>query len=172
MEGLHILTLTLLDEDGNIVATTNVLALTIGDPASVAEIPAPVQPQVQLQETSQLRFTIGSPQYTANGIPSSIVDNQAPFIDPVYERTMMPLRAVAEALGADVIWNEETRTVILVRNGVTLTVPIDAALPDGMGMPAIVDGRTFVPLRYVAEMLGANVRWDAVEGLFMLNCNR
>jgi len=33
-------------------------------------------------------------------------------------------------------------------------------LPGGLGAPMIVDERTFVPLRYVAENLGASVRWD------------
>jgi hypothetical protein len=159
MEGTHILTLTLLDEDGNVVATAGMFALTIGDPAPVPPVPEQPVP-LPVQETNLLRFVIGSPQYAANGMPRSIIDNVAPFIDPVYDRTMMPLRAVAESLGATVTWVEETRTVIIVRAGVTITLPVDAPLPGGMGMPAIVDGRTFVPLAYVAEQLGANVRWD------------
>ncbi|MCL1863583.1 MAG: copper amine oxidase N-terminal domain-containing protein [Defluviitaleaceae bacterium] len=73
---------------------------------------------------------------------------------------MIPLRAIAEGLGADVDWNEATRTVSITRNGQTAFVTIDMPLPDGMGVAVIEGGRTFVPARYVSEILGAQVRWD------------
>ncbi len=37
---------------------------------------------------------------------------------------------------------------------------IGEQLPDGMGTAAIIDNRTFVPVRYIAEQLAANVVWD------------
>jgi len=110
---------------------------------------------------TEIRFVINSPLYTHNGVVRESVDRVAPFIDPAFNRTMMPLRTVAEALGAQVNWVEATRTAIIFRDGIMLYLPVDAALPGGMGRPAIVQGRTFVPLAYVTEMLGATIRWDA-----------
>ena len=54
------------------------------------------------EQTTQLRLAIGDPTYMRNGIVIS--GESAPFIDPTYNRTMVPLRIVAEALGADVGW--------------------------------------------------------------------
>jgi len=66
-------------------------------------------------------------------------------------------------LGADVDWVAATRTVTVDKGDISLTLSVDAPLPDGMGQAAIIDGRTFVPVRYVAEMLGVDVRWDGVS---------
>jgi uncharacterized repeat protein (TIGR02543 family) len=165
MVGLHNIVINLYDSDGNVLATNVQLVLTIGDPVieqvEQPPVPLPEQPAVAVTvEATVVRFAIGSAQYTSNGMQRTIVDQVAPFIDPVYERTMLPIRAVAESLGAVVTWDDATRTVIIVGNGVTLTIPVDSPLPGGMGMPVMLDGRTFVPLRYVSEMLGADVRWD------------
>ena len=85
----------------------------------------------------------------------------APFIDPGYNRAMVPLRLVAEALGAHVGWEAATRTVTVATAGQVISLILDEPLPGGMGMPMIVNGRTFVPITYIAQHLGADVRWDA-----------
>ncbi|MCL2566069.1 MAG: stalk domain-containing protein, partial [Defluviitaleaceae bacterium] len=105
-----------------------------------------------------LRFDVGSNIFIHNGI--TLQSDAAPFIDPAYNRVMVPLRLIAEALGAEVEWDEEARRVDIWRIAfVSLT--IGEPLPGGMGVPAIVNDRTFVPLRYVAEILGADVYWDS-----------
>jgi len=48
--------------------------------------------------TRVVRFTIGDTAYTINGRPRT--SDVAPFIDPVYDRAMIPLRSISEALGA------------------------------------------------------------------------
>jgi len=70
---------------------------------------------------------------------------------------------VATALGAEVEWDGATRTVTITQGETVLTLTVDVALPDGMGAPLIVSDRVFVPARYVAEMLGANVLWDGMN---------
>ena len=153
--GIFNLSLTVYDEEGNAIATSNIFTLTIYTPFQ--EMPQEPLPQPTIQQ-SILRFAIGSLVYTANDIPHT--SDVAPFIDPAYDRTMLPLRVVAEALGVQVEWLEETRTVLIISDGGEFALAVDAPLPGGMGMPMLRDGRTFVPLRYVAEMLGATVRWD------------
>jgi len=110
---------------------------------------------------NEVRFEVDSATFTVDGVAQQIVDGVSPFIDAEYSRTMLPLTAVAEALGATVGWNAETRTASITRGNIALSVPVDEPLPGGMGNPVIVDGRVFVPLAYVADELGATTRWDA-----------
>lgn len=88
-------------------------------------------------------------------------------------RTMVPIRTVAEALGATVLWPQGSNQVILRKGADTIVLTLGSAdavvngqavpLPDGV--PACVvkhQGveRTMVPLRFVSEQLGAQVGWD------------
>jgi len=103
-----------------------------------------------------LRFTIGSNSFLHNGTVKQ--SEVAPFISQ--ERTMVPLRIIAEALNAEVDWDSTTRTIIITGRGETINLIVDVPLPGDMGTPVIVNGSTFVPVRYVSETLGATVRWD------------
>ncbi|MCL2400137.1 MAG: copper amine oxidase N-terminal domain-containing protein [Defluviitaleaceae bacterium] len=125
--------------------------------------PYPAPPSIPLptQTPVTLRLSVGNTTYTINGIPAQ--SDVAPFIDPVHSRTMVPLVIIAEGLGSQVSWVEATRTVVIVHGSQTLSIQVDAPLPEGMGQPAIVDGRTFVPIAYVSQMLGAQVTWDEVN---------
>lgn len=94
----------------------------------------------------------------------------APII--VNDRTMVPFRAVLEALGAEVSWNEAvkkvfatlgTKNIILTidsekmhttENGEVVIITLDAK-------PFIQDGRTMIPIRAVCEIFGCEVGWDA-----------
>lgn len=88
-------------------------------------------------------------------------------------RTLVPVRLVSEALGAQVIWVPDTRQVLLLRgeDKIVLTLGSDQALVNGQtqalpdGVPAGVvrwqgAESTMVPLRFVSEQLGAEVDWD------------
>jgi len=164
-EGVLIRLESAFDEDAKIITfvTTQLGVFVVGYDEGDDEPPSdevietePELPQIESPRT--IRFTIGNTLYTIDNIVR--MNDVAPFIDPAYDRTMIPLRAVAEALNAEVDWLEETRTVVIFTATGTLTLVIDAPLPYNMGVPVIRDGRTFVPLRYVAEMLDATVRWD------------
>ncbi|MCL1862748.1 MAG: copper amine oxidase N-terminal domain-containing protein [Defluviitaleaceae bacterium] len=88
----------------------------------------------------------------------------------VNNRTLIPIRFVAYALGADVDWirpTEDTSSLAqIVLNGRELLIPLDGTItPElanlGMDVPAqIIDDRTMVPLRFVSEFFGALVNWD------------
>ncbi len=81
-------------------------------------------------------------------------------------RTLVPVRVVAEALGAQVTWNESARLVeIRGSKSISLQVGSAQALVDGesVGLDApalILGGRTLVPIRFVAEALDFAVVWD------------
>lgn len=83
-------------------------------------------------------------------------------------RTMLPIRAIAEALGAQVQWDEATQTATLTLGTkiVKVTIGQNNILVDGKPVPmdtaaAVKDGRTLLPVRAVGEAMGANVGWDA-----------
>jgi len=114
-------------------------------------------------------LTIGSYEFTVRDAyvvgdgfdvtySSVLLSDAAPFVED--ERTMVPLRVIAEALGAEVDWEEETGTVILTLGDVVVYLVVGAPLEGDMGTPVIVGERTFVPVRYVSEAFGATVRWD------------
>lgn len=81
--------------------------------------------------------------------------------------TLVPLRGIFEALGANVSWKEATKTVVATKSGVTITLQVGNknALKNTDKLvisvpPQIIEGRVFVPLRFVSESLGAFVVWD------------
>jgi|GEM_PF-3910072 len=100
-------------------------------------------------------LTIGSTVYTLNGAEHQ--SDAAPFI--ANGRTMVPLRLISEALGAEVGWDAATQTATIT-NSPTVVLTIGRPLPNDMGTPVIQGGRTFVPIRYVADTLGAGVDWN------------
>src|SRR5688500_11409915 len=84
-------------------------------------------------------------------------------------RVFIPLRAVAENLGAQVSWDAASRTVHGSRDGRSFTLPLNKATAFVNGRAVRLDaparslaGRTVVPLRFVAEALGAEVAWNPV----------
>lgn len=90
----------------------------------------------------------------------------APFIRS--GKTLVPFRAISEALNAEVSWNKEERSVTVTRDGITVKLFIDnkTAYIDGkpltLDVPAgIVKGNTVVPVRFVSEALKAAVKWES-----------
>lgn len=99
------------------------------------------------------------------------VDGQRLLLDtpPLVEqgRTLLPLRAVFESLGADVGWDTMQQKITAVKGDTTLILYIGNrnVLRNGETVildvpPKIINNRTLVPLRFVGESLGANVNWD------------
>ncbi|MFZ5827942.1 MAG: copper amine oxidase N-terminal domain-containing protein [Bacillota bacterium] len=91
-------------------------------------------------------------------------------------RTVVPLRAIFEALGSEIKWNPDTYTVTATKGAkiVILTVGKVGAYVDGKPVslavpPVLIDSRTFVPLRFIAEALGAEVKWDGNTYTAMIN---
>lgn len=92
------------------------------------------------------------------------VDNEAVIYDaaPVIrnDRTLVPIRIITEALGGKVDWNGATKEVTLSINDKKIKMTIGKTLEKYGVAPVIIDGRTFVPVRFVADELGAEVAWD------------
>lgn len=114
---------------------------------------------------------------TVNGekVESDVPAKTLPVYDDdgnyVGDRVMLPLRAIAEKLNADVYWDGDTSGIVLYRknnlcilwlntdtafclNGFSLEKAYEMDVP-----PTVVESRTLVPVRAVGEILGANVEW-------------
>ncbi|MDO5397251.1 MAG: stalk domain-containing protein [bacterium] len=91
-------------------------------------------------------------------------DGVTPYIEN--STTLIPVRAIAEGLNCEVSWDAEAQTVSIKGiKEITLTINSAAAIVDNesiqLDMPAqIVSDRTFVPLRFISENLGAKVDWN------------
>jgi len=90
-------------------------------------------------------------------------------VDPVIEngQSLVPMRTLFEAEGADVAWDGATRTVTAAKDGMRLTYRIGSGVAYRNGSPVtlpapgkVVNGTTMVPLRFVSETLGNVVEWE------------
>jgi hypothetical protein len=130
----------------------------------------PMPPVTVLQ--TELRYYIGSSEY--------YVDNQVQSMDTVPiirdSRTLLPIRYVAEPLGALVGWNplEQRVTISLDGKNVDLWINNSMAGVNGIGTPIdpqnpkvtpiiVPPGRTMLPLRFIAEKLGCQVDWNQAQ---------
>jgi Copper amine oxidase N-terminal domain len=85
-------------------------------------------------------------------------------------RVLVPLRGVFEQLGATVVWNDQTQTVLAQRGATSMQLVIGNTQAMVNGQPVIMDvpamvvgGRTMVPLRFVSQALGSMVDWNAAS---------
>ena len=111
---------------------------------------------------------IGDTNFTVNGETRSL--DSPPVIKN--SRTLLPIRAVVEALGGTVGWDANDKKVTVSLGSTTLELwigksiakvngidtPIDSA--NSKVVPEIINSRTMLPLRFVTENLGCDVNWD------------
>ena len=113
-------------------------------------------------EKKQIILSIG--QKDAKIWGETVNNDVAPVIRN--DRTMLPIRLIAESLGATVAWDGENRVVTITRNKTVIKITIDSstAIVNGveaeLDSPAFIENdRTFIPIRFVSENLGAKVEW-------------
>ena len=105
---------------------------------------------------------------------NTIKFDQPPII--IDGRTLVPVRAVFEALGVNVEWIADTQTVLAQKDGRTVTLKIDSNfMKIGneeilLDVPAqIINNRTLVPARAVAEAFECKVDWDGSTSTVIIN---
>lgn len=131
----------------NRILISLIVCLTIGIPAAASAFEMP------------LRVVV-------NGERIYFPDAQ-PFVDDK-DRTQVPIRFVSEALGAEVLWNNEDKIATIELDEKKIVLPVGKTTYELNGVQKSMDTsaliqeeRTFVPLRFVSEGLGATVTWDA-----------
>ena len=110
------------------------------------------------------------PNRPATDVAVKLNDEWMTFdVDPVIlnGRTLVPMRAIFEALGCTVTWYGEEQTAIGSRNGMSVMVTIgsnDAFIAGNSTTidqpPVLMNGRTLVPLRFISEAFGCKVIWE------------
>lgn len=162
--------------------TAKIAELTVQKDTYKAEIKQRI---VQMQEIMKEKYTqeeldqleqISQELGTVSGIKvlpvtNIFVKNKDVKFDtpPVIKegRTLIPLRAISEATGAEVAWNSETKTITITKEDKEIIVQIDENIITVNGtelaldVPAqLMNSRTVVPLRFIVENLDLQVNWD------------
>jgi len=115
-----------------------------------------------------IALNIGSSEASLNGL--NVALDAPAFINTQSNRTLVPLRFIGEALGAKVEWLPVARQVSVTDGEQEILLTIDSQLVLKNGQSTRIDcaplivppGRTFLPLRFVSEALGAEVVYDEV----------
>jgi len=122
----------------------------------------PVETEPVAEEKTMV-LTIGQQIVQVDG--AYVMNDVAPIIRG--ERTVLPIRIIAESIGATVTWNEADQSVTIVKGDTTIVIYIGQTFALVNGDPVQLDisafienSRTYLPLRFVSENLGADVNWD------------
>jgi titin len=134
-------------------------ATTLAEEATPPDIP---------EDTVTIRFYIDSQAYYVNDV-EDYMDTSPVILDG---RTLLPIRYVAQPLGADTLWNGSEQKVTITMGSTVIemwignneakvngaTTQIDPGNPSVT--PIILDGRTMLPIRFVSENLNCDVNWN------------
>jgi hypothetical protein len=120
--------------------------------------------EILVYKRTIIQLTLDNVVPVVNGEPQSPLE-APPFISG--GRTMVPLRFIAEAFGAEVKYDAVTKGITITMGEMVIAMQIGSqtVLVNGKthtidAPPVIVNTRTFVPVRFVAEILGAKVDYD------------
>jgi len=90
-----------------------------------------------------------------------------PYLDPNANITLVPLRVISEALGANVSWEQSSQTATIQKQDTTMLLTVGQRQARVNGSSVALDapvvnrqGRVMVPLRFVGEQLGLTVHWE------------
>lgn len=122
---------------------------------------------VFVKKVMVVTMRVNSTSYTVNGEVKTM--DVAPFIKD--GRTFVPIRAIAEIFGATVSWDNGLITIQRGDNTISFKIgDKEASVGNKIvkfdSAPFIKDGRTFVPVRFIAEAFGFEVKWD--NGLIII----
>ena len=115
-----------------------------------------------------------SVRVTLNGKQLSF--DTAPYIEN--GRVLVPMRGMLESLGYSIHWQEHTKTVLAMKDGVDISLPLNSKTVTVNNQKVTIDvpaklhnSRTFVPLRFLAEYSGADVQWDGASSTVVIHSN-
>jgi branched-chain amino acid transport system substrate-binding protein len=139
-----------------------VVALLLG---TIAGIPQSAKAQKEMF----LTLVVGINQYVLNGVQQTM-DSPAVIVN---SRTFVPVRLIAETFGADVEWDNKTRTVTITLDQNVIKLTVGSLTATVNGKTATLDAapfisktsRTMVPIRFISENLGLYVYYEPQKKL-------
>ncbi|QHI73214.1 stalk domain-containing protein [Aminipila terrae] len=127
------------------------------------DVQQPDRGDVNRNNYGKIIVQINNPVMTANGTYQNI-DSLGTVPVIVNERTLLPVRAIVEAMGGTVGWNNDTRTVSLKYKNTNMEMTIDSTTMKVNGKqvkmdvaPMIINDRTLLPIRYITENMGGRL---------------
>ena len=125
-----------------------------------------------------LSVSLGSVVFSADNITVKLNGQTLSFDVPpqlINGRTMVPMRAIFENLGATVNWEQSTQAVTSVKETTTISLTIGApsivingSIKSLDTAPCVINGRTLVPVRAVSEAFNLNVDWDSATNTVII----
>lgn len=146
-----------------------ILALILGLMLCIMGIPVfadDVVPAAAGEDVTVI-LQIDNPVMTVNGTEYEVDPGRgtAPVI--VGDRTLLPVRTIIESFGGSVAWDDETQTVILGYGSDIITLVIESSTaylnetPVTLDVaPVLLNERTMLPIRFIAESFGFGVEWN------------
>ena len=139
------------------IRTTTPTVLLAATAALAAALPSHAAPPIRVVVNgTPLQFT-GTPPMQVKG------------------STLVPMRAIFEALGATVKFDKATQTVFGQKGATAIILPVGGLTASVNGQPSslpqpaqLVNGTTLVPLRFIAESLGASAAWDPTTSTVLI----
>jgi len=122
---------------------------------------------ISVVPVSLIELSVGNSTFFVNGVPKVL--DSPPIIKN--SRTLVPIRAIVETMGGDIKWYPTDRRVDIQYKdqNISLWIGMNIAKVNGKNtmidpdnpnvVPEIINGRTMLPLRFVAEALGCQVEW-------------
>ncbi|MBE7042268.1 MAG: hypothetical protein E7399_02095 [Ruminococcaceae bacterium] len=122
------------------------------------------------KEKKTVKLQIGIPNMTVDGISQEIDPGRGTVPVTKNDRTLLPIRAVVETFDAYVIWDETENKITITRDEVSIELWVNSTTAKVNGKkvildvaPVIINERTFMPLRFIAESLGLTVGWNGTN---------
>ena len=146
------------------IVLTLILAVTI---LCCLFLSAPVSVAADISTDVVVSLCINDPIMEVNGIETEIDAGRGTMPIVKNDRTLVPIRAIIEAFGGEVDWEEDTQSVLLTLEEDCIKLVIDDTIayynntPKTLDVaPTVINGRTMLPIRFVAEGFHLGVAWD------------
>lgn len=117
-----------------------------------------------------------------NGVPVDFEDQKSAGVFPIIKegRTMIPVRAITQSVGGSVYWDSSAQTVTIIKDARTIILKLgsnevvvkdtlaNTEMTINLDVPAFIhESRTFVPLRFIAEVLKKKVEWNEIRAVII-----
>ncbi len=137
-------------------------------------------PKIDINDPREMILQIGNPIMKINGEDKPIDESGEVFPVIINNRTLLPLRKVSEEFGAEVNWIGGEKGEISIKYGdydLTLWIGEEYIISNGMTVeidsaPIIIDGRTYLPIKFIAYEFGWDVLWNENEKTVTVSANQ